>query len=240
MTCPDMQFTPDGTFAIDLRDDEAAATLMTEHGLEPGAFACFVPRLRVTPYWEIHPERTYSDERRREAKEINSATAENDHAKLREAIIAWVRETGHKALVCPEMTYQVRIIGPLVFDPLPEDVKAKVAPLKRYWLPDEAGSVYRNARAVVSMECHSPLIALSQGTPAMYVRQPTDTWKGRMYDDVGLGGWMLEIEQARAPTSPRPCSASITTTRQPWRRGRRRWTSSPPATATRWPPCARS
>lgn len=35
---PRMDFEPDATFAIDLRDDEAAAALMKEHRLEQGKF----------------------------------------------------------------------------------------------------------------------------------------------------------------------------------------------------------
>jgi len=38
----------------------------------------------------------------------------------------------------------------------------------------------------VSMECHSPLIALAEGVPSVYLRQPTDTIKGQMYNDLGL------------------------------------------------------
>ena len=36
-------------------------------------------------------------------------------------MIAWVRETGNKVLVCPEMTYQVEIMDELLINPLPED-----------------------------------------------------------------------------------------------------------------------
>ena len=63
----------------------------------------------------------------------------------------------------------------VLVDPLPKDVKKLVVWRDSYWLPDEAASVYAQAQAVVSVECHSPLIALRNGTPAFYVRQPTDT-----------------------------------------------------------------
>ncbi|MEW4569213.1 polysaccharide pyruvyl transferase family protein [Tautonia sp. JC769] len=195
---PDVRFVPDATFALDLRDEESANRLMTEHGLLPGRFACFVPRLRYTPYWEMRPG-SVPEERIAERSAINERFAEEDHAKLRESLIAWVRETGGKALIVPEMTYQVDILRPLVFDPLPDDVKAMTVPLDRYWLTDEAASVYRQAAAVVSHECHSPIIALAGGTPAIYLRQPTDTWKGQMYPDLGLGDWMMDVETAAGP-----------------------------------------
>jgi hypothetical protein len=65
-----------------------------------------------------------------------------------------------------------------------------------YWLPDEAASIYARAQAVISMECHSPLIALRSGTLAFYLRQPTDTCKGQMYRDFGAGEWMFEIDES--------------------------------------------
>lgn len=196
VTRPILDFAPDGTFALDLRDDATAKQFLRESGLEPGRFLCAVPRLRATPYWEIHPERAYPAEEVAAKKALNARYAEADHAKLREGITAWVRKTGLKALLCPEMTYQVGLIRPLLFDPLPEDVKPRVVPMNRYWLTDEAASVYREARAVVSLECHSPIMANANGRPGVYLRQPTDTWKGQMYPDLGLGDWKLEIETA--------------------------------------------
>jgi hypothetical protein len=38
---------------------------------------------------------------------INERTTERDHAKLRELIASYVRQTGHRVLACGEMTYQV-------------------------------------------------------------------------------------------------------------------------------------
>jgi hypothetical protein len=48
---------------------------------------------------------------------------------------------------------------------------------------------------VISVECHSPLIALHNGTPTFYVRQPTDTCKGQMYRDIGADDWFFEIDE---------------------------------------------
>ena len=44
------------------------------------------------------------------------------------------------------------------------------------------------------MECHSPIISLVNGTPAIYVRQPSDTIKGQMYYDLELSDWIFEID----------------------------------------------
>lgn len=190
---PKTGFGPDATFALDLRDDAAADRLLQEHGLEPGKFLCAVPRLRWTPYWEIHPERVKPNPQR---SAVNEAFADRDHAKLREAIIAWVTQTRTKVFLVPEMTYAVPRLRPLLYDPLPAEVKPSVAVLDRYWLTAEAASVYARAAAVASLEMHSPIMAVAAGTPAVLLRQPTDTRKGQMWRDIGLDRWIFEIDES--------------------------------------------
>ncbi len=191
ITGPRMDFGPDATFAIDLRDDTAAAALLKEHKMEPGKFLCAIPRLRWTPYWEIHPgQREPNPERIK----VNEEFAEKDHAKLREGITAWVRETKMRVLLTPEMTYAVPLLQTLLFDRLPDDVKPHVGVMNRYWLTAEACSVYAQAAAIVSFEQHSPIMAIAAGTPAVLLRQPTDTRKGRMWYDLKMNDWAFEID----------------------------------------------
>lgn len=189
-----LEFVPDGTFAMRLNDDTSARAFMNEHQLNEKEFICVVPRLRYTPYHKIR-ETNWSDEKIQQVESVNEKTKEADHAKLRAAIVRWVRETGLPAVICPEMTYQIDIIKPLVYDPLPDDVIAKTIPRLSYWLPDEASSLYRFAHTVISIECHSPIMAATQGTPFFYVRQPEDTIKGQMYYDIGLSDWVYEIDE---------------------------------------------
>jgi polysaccharide pyruvyl transferase WcaK-like protein len=190
---PTLGFGPDATFALDLADSAAAEALLKRFDLEPGRFLCVVPRLRYTPYWKEGRRFEPAEIARREAE--NAAHAEADHAKLRAAIVAWTRETHQRVLLCPEMTYQVDLLRPLLFEALPEDVKPSVSALDRYWLTAEAASVYARASAVLSCELHSPIMAVVNGTPAVHVRQPTDTRKGQMWRDVGLGDWLFEVDQ---------------------------------------------
>jgi hypothetical protein len=130
---------------------------------------------------------------------INDRTTEKDHAKLRDMIVSYVRNTGNKVMACAEMTYQVEMAKQVLVDPLPAEIKQNVVWRDTYWLPDEAASVYAKAQAVVSVECHSPLIALHNGTPAFYVRQPTDTCKGQMYRDFGADEWIFEVDETNGP-----------------------------------------
>lgn len=190
---PKAAFGPDATFALDLRDDAAADRLLKAHNLAPGEFLCAVPRLRYTPYWETIPE-TIKPNPERSA--VNEAFAELDHAKMREAIVAWVTEFKRKVFLVPEMTYEVPRLKPFLYDPLPKEIKPKVAVLDRYWLTAEAASVYAKAAAVISLEMHSPIMAVANGTPAVLLRQPTDTRKGQMWRDVGLDRWIFEIDDS--------------------------------------------
>ena len=190
---PVLEFGPDAQLGMHLRDDATGYGYLQAKGLVEGKFICVVPRVRYTPYYKIRKTARVPDDDLKDA--INNRTTELDHAKLRDLIVSYVRATGNKVLTCPEMTYEIELAKESVVDPLPEDVKKHVVWRDTYWLPDEAASIYTKAQAVVSIECHSPLIALHSGTPTFYLRQPTDTCKGQMYRDIGADDWFFEIEE---------------------------------------------
>lgn len=191
---PVMEFGPDATFAFHLRDEARAEKFLAEQGLKEREFLCVIPRLRYTPYHQIHNRPETDQTRERDA--YNAEHRDKDHAKQRDVICAWVRETGKKVVACAEMTYQVPLAKELLLDPLPDDVKPHVVWRDSYWLPDEAASVYKRAHTLVSFEMHSPIISAAAGTPAFYLRQPTDTSKGQMWRDIGLQEWIFEIDES--------------------------------------------
>jgi hypothetical protein len=190
---PILAFGLDGTFGIAVRDEQRAQSWLRRIGVEDGKFICVLPRLRYTPYYRV--KNLPRDEGDYEIDAINAEHAARDHAPLRDLITLWVRETGLKVILCPEMTYEIAVAKEQLFDPLPADVKPNVIWRDTFWLADEAASVYARAVAVVSAECHSPIIALSQGTPAFYVRNPADTVKGQMFRDLGLTDWVFESSE---------------------------------------------
>ncbi|RXZ68642.1 polysaccharide pyruvyl transferase family protein [Agromyces albus] len=195
--CPVVEFGPDATFAFDVTDEEAAAAVKDAHGLRDGEYLCVVPRVRWTPYYEMLGEPPTAQDIRRTA--YNGLWVDHDLGVLAATIVDYVRRTGHQVLVAPEMAYAVGLAERHFGDALPADVRSNVHVLPRFWSAPEALTVYRDAEAIVSIECHSPLMAISQGTPAVYVRQPTDTVKGRMYDDVGASGGLVEISEGPLP-----------------------------------------
>ena len=195
ITCRNIEFVPDTAFRTNIFDDEKAIQFMHDNGIEAEKFICVIPRLRRTPYWEIFPDTSsYSQNKIEEFTALNNQWKESDHAKLREVIITWVRQTKQKVVLCPEMIYETELFDELLFNPLPDDVKAHIVK-HDYWFADEAMSLYSRAKAMVSFECHSPVMSLACGRPAFYLRQPQDTIKGQMFRDLGLSDWIFEIEQ---------------------------------------------
>ncbi len=190
---PAIALAPDATFAMDLRDEAQARRFLDASGLEDRRFLCVVPRLRYSPYPEMYGYEPSEQELQR--AKVNREFKEADHAAMRELIVAWVRRTGWKVLACPEMSYGVPLAKEQLVDPLPDDVRANVVWRDSFWLCDEAASVFARASAMVSLDCHSPILALAAGTPAIHLRLPTDNpFKSRMFADIGLPEWIEEGE----------------------------------------------
>lgn len=185
---PHLEFCPDSTFGMTLRDDARADKYLAAVGLEPKKFICAIPRARYSPYPQIYNYAPSAEEQQKQRE--NDAHKVSDHAMLRDLIVHWVRQTGQKVLACPEMTYAIPLAKEQLVDPLPEDVKKNVVWRDMFWRCDEAASVYARSTAVVSMDCHSPIIALVNGTPTIHLRLPSDTTKSQMFADIGLKEWV--------------------------------------------------
>ncbi|MBE0542530.1 MAG: polysaccharide pyruvyl transferase family protein [Verrucomicrobia bacterium] len=192
VTCPVMEFGPDGAFACDLRDDAKATAFLKANGLEEGKFLCCIPRLRWTPYWEIR--KTPMDARANERHARNEAMAEHDHAPLRAAITAIARETPFKVLVCPEDQSQMAVGKRWIVDQLPDDVRSRVVWRERFWLTDEALSTYLRSAGLFGLEMHSPIMCIGNGVPAIVCRFAEQTSKGIMWRDIGLGDWLFDFD----------------------------------------------
>jgi hypothetical protein len=186
-----MAFGPDCAFAVDLKNEETAAKTMEKYRLEPGNFVCCIPRLRYTPYWNIRPGFQYLPDRDR----YNNQMKEHDHRPLRDAICAIVRQTGKRVFLCPEDTSQIAVGREMLLEPLPEDVKERVSWKEEFWLTDEAVSVYRQSAGLFGNEMHSPIMCIANGIPAIVCRWKEQTTKGFMWEDLGIGEWLFDMDQ---------------------------------------------
>ncbi len=191
VTCPVMEFGPDGAFACDLRDDAKATAFLKANGLEDGKFVCCLSRLRYTPYWLVKPG-VKKDEKRHAR---NEAMKQHDHAALRDSIIAVVRETKLKVLLCPEDMTQMAVGREMFWDKLPDDVRQRVVWRENFWLTDEALSTYVRSAGLFGSEMHSPIMAVGNGVPAIVCRFEEQTSKGIMWRDIGLGDWLFDLDQ---------------------------------------------
>jgi hypothetical protein len=190
---PVMEFGPDGAFGCDLRDDARATAFLRANKLEEGKFLCCIPRLRYTPYWKIRNQEMTDEQRRRAAR--NDAMAEHDHAPLRAAITAVVRETPLKVLICPEDVSQMEVGKQRLYDKLPEDVRGRVVWRENFWLTDEALSTYVRSAGLFGLEMHSPIMCVGNGVPAIVCRFEEQTSKGFMWRDIGLGDWLFDFDK---------------------------------------------
>jgi len=191
VTCPVMEFGPDGAFGVDLRDDAKASAFLAENALEEGQFLCCIPRYRHGPMWLISRKKKDIDE----AKHVlNEKWKEHDHAPLREAIIQVVRQSPMKVLICPEDETQMALGKEMIFDKLPDEVKVKCVCREEFWLTDEALSVYIRSAGLFGNEMHSPIMCIGNGIPAIVCRWDTQTTKGIMWRDIGLGEWLFDFD----------------------------------------------
>jgi polysaccharide pyruvyl transferase WcaK-like protein len=120
--------------------------------------------------------------------------AENDLLPYREAIMAVIRQTSNKVLICPEDVTQIQLGKKFLYDPLPEDVKKRVVWRDTFWLPDEALSTYVRSAGLFGLEQHSPIMCIGNGVPAFVGRFKEQTSKGFMWKDIGLSEWCFDSD----------------------------------------------
>lgn len=191
-TCPRMEFGPDGAFAVDLKDDAKAEAFLKANNLEEGKFLCCIPRLRNTPYWTL-PEKKAALDEKKDAR--NKAMMDHDGKPLLEAIVSVIKNTDLKILLCPEDKTQMKIGKEMLYDKLPEDVKARVVWREKYWLTNEAISTYRRSAGLFGHEMHSPIMCIGNGIPAIVCRWAEQTSKGYMWRDIGLNEWLFDLDK---------------------------------------------
>ncbi|MBK8039097.1 MAG: polysaccharide pyruvyl transferase family protein [Verrucomicrobiaceae bacterium] len=191
-TCPQMDFGPDGAFAVDLADDAKAEAFLKANGLEQGKFLCCIPRLRFTPYWTI-PEKKAKPDPVKQAR--NDAMRDHDGKPLLDAIVKVIENTDLKILLCPEDKTQMLVGKEMLYDKLPEAVKARVVWRETYWLTNEAISTYRRSAGLFGHEMHSPIMCIGNGIPAIVCRWAEQTSKGLMWRDIGLGDWLFDLDK---------------------------------------------
>ncbi len=194
---PVLEFGPDGCFGIDVRDEDRGLATMKKLGLEDRKFITIQLRTntaklpgvddkRVPSLNPLHPspQQIADDERRA--------------GVYRDLITRWVKRTGFKVLIAPEVKKEMEHNKRLLHDLLPEDIRKHVVNLDYFWNADEAASVFARAHTAVCHEPHSLIIALANGTPVIHTYSEFHSPKCWMFEDIGLPEWLLEFDSTPA------------------------------------------
>lgn len=189
-----LQFGPDGCFGIDVRDDERGLATMKKLGLEDRKFITLQLRTNTAKLPGVDDSRTPKlNPLHPTPKQI--ADDERRAAKYRELVILWVKKTGHKVLIAPEVKKEMEHNKRLIHDSLPPEIQEHVVNLDYFWNADEAASIFARAHTIVCHEPHSPIIALANGTPIIHTYSEFHSPKCWMFKDIGLGEWLLEMDE---------------------------------------------
>jgi hypothetical protein len=189
-----LEFGPDGCFGIDVRDDERALAFMRRHGLKDREFITLQLRTQTAKY----PGKDGAPRNPLHPTPQQQAEDERRAAKYREVVATWVRKTGGRALIAPEVKKEMEHNRRLIYDPLPDDVKAKVVNCEEFWNVDEAASVLARAHTCICHEPHSLIIALANGTPTLHTYSESQGTKCWMFEDIGLPESLLEFDSTSA------------------------------------------
>jgi polysaccharide pyruvyl transferase WcaK-like protein len=194
---PVLEFGPDGCFGIDVRDDERGLATMKKLGLEDRKFITLELRTNTAKLPGVDDTRTPKLNPLHPTPQ-QIADDERRAAKYRELVTLWVKKTGHKVLIAPEVKKEMDHNKRLIHDKLPSDIQKHVVNLEYFWNADEAASIFARAHTTVCHEPHSPIIALANGTPIIHTYSEFHSPKCWMFKDIGLPEWLLEMDETPA------------------------------------------
>ena len=186
-----LEFGPDGCFGIDVKDDDKANTYLNVNGLVENEFITVTIRTN-TPKIGSNGEILSPKKPSKQEQEQNELWAK----KLREIIIDFIEKTKLKVLLVPEVNKEIVHAKTFIYDRLPNNIKENVVHRATFWNVDEAASVYSKAAVVLSMEPHSCIIALANGTPIIHAFSRKHGVKAWMFRDIGLSEWLFDIDNS--------------------------------------------
>ncbi|MEW6306757.1 MAG: polysaccharide pyruvyl transferase family protein [Verrucomicrobiota bacterium] len=194
---PVLEFGPDGCFGIDVRDDTRGLATMKKLGLEDRKFITLQLRTNTAKLPGVDDTRTPKLNPLHPTPE-QIADDERRAAVYRDLVTRWVKRTGYKVLIAPEVKKEMEHNKRLIHDPLPADIRKHVVNLEYFWNADEAASVFARAHTAVCHEPHSLIIALANGTPVIHTYSEFHSPKCWMFQDIGLPEWLLEYDSTPA------------------------------------------
>ena len=182
-------YAPDAVFDFEVSDEVGAEAFLKKNTLEKGEYLCCIPGFRHTPTWEFYGS-GYDEKRDLRNQQYQSP----DNEILRAVVCEAVLKHNKKVLICAEQIPELRLCKEEIYDKLPEDVKANCVLQTELWSPQLALGVYKHSLCVFGIEMHSQVMAAGNGVPACIFYHSGFGTKADMFNTVGLGSWLLDID----------------------------------------------
>ena len=176
----DCAFGPDTTVEFATRDDNFAAQYMQKYELENNKFAIFI--LRSTAWWNklVEPERLQ--------KHMKFLACGIEHC---------VKNLGLKAVIAPECEHEIATAREHLMPLLSPEIAQETVLVDKFWEPEEAKGLYRQAMVVSSMELHSIFLAVPEGTPVIHVYFEEMGPKTFALRDFDLEDFLINIDEEK-------------------------------------------
>lgn len=187
-----LEFGPDGCFGTDVRDEAKALSYLKAHNLKDREFITVTIRTNTPKNGALEKDNILNP-KIRSAEHI--AQDEFWAEKLRYLISTWVKTTGKKVLLTPEVDKEIGPALELLYKRLPADIQKNVVHRDTFWNCDEAASIFARAHTVVCMEPHSCILAMAVGTPVLHLASLKHGIKAWMFRDIGLPEWLYDIDK---------------------------------------------
>ena len=178
-------FRPDSTFFFNGSDEPWADAFLRDHGLKSGAFMAVIGR--------------FAEDRGPISGVVTREREQQQLAKYKRLMEGWIEKTGMSVLICPEAKHEAPHLRARLYSLLSPSAQQKCVCMDSFWTPEQACSIYRRARLVVG-HMHTIIFALSVGTPVLHIPYAEAGRKAWMVKDVGLGDWLLDIDETPAET----------------------------------------
>lgn len=163
---------PDSTFFFKQFDDPWCKDFMRDNNLEEKKFICVIIRYSSD-------EGKYHDPT---GGSVPQSRKDSHMDKLRTFIVRWIESTEMKVLICPETRDSIVQAKTHLYSKLPRKIKEDCVFMDDFWTSEQAYSVFRSSRIVVSMEMHSIIMSLNVGTPVVH----------NPFAEAGRKKWMVK------------------------------------------------
>ncbi len=114
--------------------------------------------------------------------------------KVIDLITRWVKENDKNVLLLPNNDADVEYTVKNIYNPLPEEVKAKVAISEERLMPDMAASIYEKSRVVVGMSLFPAISGINSGNPIMFLSPVDVEMRAKTIEDIGLKNSIQDLD----------------------------------------------